>query len=60
MIVLSLRYYDRLAALAPHGLVSAGFIVFFVVLLLPVPIALGIPLLRRARFGSAEVNRVIR
>jgi putative peptide zinc metalloprotease protein len=60
VIVLSLRYYDRLAALAPHGLVSAGFIVFFVGLLLPVPIALGIPLLRRARFGSAEVNRVIR
>jgi putative peptide zinc metalloprotease protein len=58
--VLSLRYYDRLSALAPHSLVLAGFIVFFVVLLLPVPIALGLPLLRRARFGTREVNRVIR
>jgi putative peptide zinc metalloprotease protein len=60
VIVLSLRYYDRLSALAPHSLVVAGFIVFFVVLLLPVPIALGMPLLRRARFGTPEVNRVIR
>jgi putative peptide zinc metalloprotease protein len=60
VIVLSLRYYDRLAVLAPHSLVLAGFILFFVVLLLPVPIALGTPLLRRARFGTPEVNRVIR
>jgi putative peptide zinc metalloprotease protein len=60
VIVLSLRYYDRLSALAPHSLVAAGFIVFFVVLLLPVPLALGLPLLRRARQGAPEVNRVIR
>jgi len=60
VVVLSLRYYDRLSALAPHGLVVAGFIGFFVLLLLPVAIALGVPLLRRARFGAAEVNRVIR
>ena len=60
VLVLSLRYYDRLAALAPHGLVVAGFVGFFVLLLLPVAIALGGPLLRRARFGAAEVNRVIR
>jgi putative peptide zinc metalloprotease protein len=60
VIVLSLRYYDRLSALAPHGLVVAGFIGFFVLLMLPVVFALGAPLLRRARFGTAEVNRVIR
>ena len=60
VLVLSLRYYDRLSALAPHGLVVAGFVGFFVVLLMPVVIALGMPLLRRARFGTAEVNRVIR
>jgi putative peptide zinc metalloprotease protein len=60
VLVLSLRYYDRLSALAPHSLVAAGFIAFFAVLLLPVALALGVPLLRRARFGSAEVNRVIR
>ena len=60
VLVLSLRYYDRLSALAPHNLVVAGFIGFFVLLMLPVAVALGAPLLRRARFGTAEVNRVIR
>ena len=60
VVVLSLRYYDRLSALAPHELVVAGFVGFFVLLLLPVAIALGVPLLRRARFGATEVNRVIR
>ncbi|MGN6869051.1 MAG: FHA domain-containing protein [Solirubrobacteraceae bacterium] len=60
VVVLSLRYYDRLSALAPHGLVVAGFAGFFVLLLLPVAFALGMPLLRRARFGTTEVNRVIR
>jgi putative peptide zinc metalloprotease protein len=60
VVVLSLRSYDRLSALAPHGLVVAGFIGFFVLLLMPVAVALGVPLLRRARFGTAEVNRVIR
>jgi putative peptide zinc metalloprotease protein len=60
VLLLSLRYYDRLAALAPHGLVVGGFIGFFVLLLVPVAIALGGPLLRRARFGAAEVNRVLR
>lgn len=60
VVVLSLRYYDRLSALAPHGLVAAGFAGFFVLLLLPVAFALGMPLLRRARFGTSEVNRVIR
>ena len=60
VLVLSLRYYDRLSALAPHGLVVAGFVGFFVLLLMPVVFALGMPLLRRARFGAREVNRVIR
>ncbi len=60
VLVLSLRYYDRLSALAPHGLVVAGFVGFFVLLLIPVAFALGMPLLRRARFGTTEVNRVIR
>jgi putative peptide zinc metalloprotease protein len=60
VLVLSLRYYDRLSALAPHGVVVAGFVGFFVLLLMPVVFALGMPLLRRARFGTAEVNRVIR
>jgi putative peptide zinc metalloprotease protein len=60
VLVLSLRYYDRLSALAPHDVVVAGFIGFFVLLMLPVAVALGAPLVRRARFGTAEVNRVIR
>jgi putative peptide zinc metalloprotease protein len=60
VVVLSLRYYDRLSVLAPHGLVVAGFAGFFGLLLLPVVFALGLPMLRRARFGTAEVNRVIR
>jgi putative peptide zinc metalloprotease protein len=60
VVVLSLRYYDRLSALAPHGLVVAGFAGFFILLLLPVVFALGVPMVRRARFGAAEVNRVIR
>jgi putative peptide zinc metalloprotease protein len=58
--VLSLRYYDRLSALAPRGVVTGGFILFFAVLLLPVVFALGAPLFGRARHGTAEVNRVLR
>jgi putative peptide zinc metalloprotease protein len=57
--VMSLRYYHRLAALAPHSLILAGFVVFFCLLLLPIPIALGVPLLQRARYGTREVNRVV-
>jgi putative peptide zinc metalloprotease protein len=59
-IILSTRYYHRLDALAPHGLILTVFIVFYVVLLIPVLAQLGMPLLRRARFGTAEVNRVLR
>ncbi len=57
--VLSARYEKILSLYLPHTFVIILFIVFFVVLLLPVPIALGAPMLERARFGSREVNRVI-
>jgi putative peptide zinc metalloprotease protein len=60
VVVLSLRYYDRLSALAPHSVVLAGFILFIIVLLLPVVFALVMPMISRARYGSREVNRVIR
>ena len=44
-----------------HGrFVLTLFVVFFALLLLPVVAALGLPMLRRARFGTQEVNRVIR
>jgi putative peptide zinc metalloprotease protein len=59
-IIFSTRYYHRLDALAPHGLILTVFIVFYVVLLIPVLAQLGLPLVRRARFGTAEVNRVLR
>ena len=60
VLVLSLRYYDRLSALAPHTVVLAAFILFFIVLLLPVVFALVMPMISRARYGSREVNRVVR
>ena len=47
-------------ALAPHSVVLGGFILFFIVLLLPVVFALVMPMISRARYGSREVNRVIR
>jgi putative peptide zinc metalloprotease protein len=60
VLVLSLRYYDRLSALAPHSVVLAAFILFFIVLLLPVVFALVMPMISRARYGTREVNRVVR
>ena len=60
VLVLSLRYYDRLSLLAPHSVVLGGFILFFIVLLLPVVFALVMPMISRARYGSREVNRAIR
>jgi putative peptide zinc metalloprotease protein len=59
VVVLSLRYYDTLSKLLPHGVVIAGFIVFIIVLLLPVVFALVMPMISRARYGKAEVNRAI-
>jgi putative peptide zinc metalloprotease protein len=60
VLVLSLRYYDRLSAIAPHSVVLGLFILFFIVLLLPVVFALVMPMVSRARYGTREVNRVIR
>jgi hypothetical protein len=60
VIVFSTRYYDRLLLLAPSGVVIAVFVVFWVVLFIPVIITLGLPLWRRLRYGTTEVNRVIR
>jgi putative peptide zinc metalloprotease protein len=57
--VLMSTYYHRLSLHLPHGLVMAAFILSFVLLLLPIPIALGVPLLHRARYGAPEVNRAI-
>lgn len=59
VVVLSLRYYDTLSKLLPHGVVIAGFIVFIVVLLLPIVFALVMPMISRARYGKAEVNRAL-
>jgi putative peptide zinc metalloprotease protein len=42
------------------GLVLAGFILCCIVLFIPVLVQLGWPLILRARFGPAAVNRVIR
>ena len=58
--VLSLRYYSVLVKVAPKGVVVGGFILFFAVLLLPIPLALGAPMVHRARYGSREVNRVVK
>jgi putative peptide zinc metalloprotease protein len=60
MIVISLRYYKVLERFAPHAVITGGFAAFFILLLLPIPFALGAPLIRRARFGTPEVNRVVR
>ena len=56
-----MHYHDILVKIGvPKGVVVGGFILFFVVLLLPIPIALGAPLLQRARYGTREVNRVVK
>jgi putative peptide zinc metalloprotease protein len=59
-VIFSFRYYHRLSAVVDHRLVLATFIVFWVILFVPLVIQLGLPLFRRLRFGPAEVNRVIR
>jgi putative peptide zinc metalloprotease protein len=60
MIIFSTRYYHQVEALAPRGLIVTVFIVFCLLLLLPVLAQLGLPIWRRLRYGTAEVNRVIR
>jgi putative peptide zinc metalloprotease protein len=60
VIVFSTRYYNRLLLLAPPGVVIAVFAVFWAVLFIPVVITLGLPLWRRLRYGTPEVNRVVR
>jgi hypothetical protein len=61
IITLSVHYHEILVKTGvPKGVVVGGFILFFVVLLLPIPVALGAPLLQRARYGTREVNRVVK
>lgn len=60
VIIFATRYYDRFSKLVPHGLLITLFIVFCALLLLPVMMQLGLPVMRRIRYGTAEVNRVIR
>lgn len=59
-ILFAANYYHHIPAQIPHGLVVSIFIAFCVLLFIPVLVQLGVPLVRRARFGPAEVNRVIR
>ena len=59
-ILFAAHYADHIPAHIPHGLVVAIFIAFCVLLFIPVFVQLGAPLVQRARFGSKEVNRVIR
>ena len=59
-VIFSTRYYHRLSGLAPHQLVIAVFIAFWVILFIPVLCSSGFPIVRRLRYGAAEVNRVIR
>jgi putative peptide zinc metalloprotease protein len=60
MVIFSTRYFRELEKLAPHGLVLTIFIIFWALLLVPVAAQLGLPIWRRIRFGTAEVNRVVR
>ncbi len=60
VVVFSTRYYDRLVQIAPPGAVIAVFILFWIVLFIPIGLTLGLPLWRRLRYGTTEVNRVIR
>ena len=59
-ILFALHYRNHIPAQIPHGLVVAIFIAFCVLLFVPVFVQLGAPLVKRARFGPKEVNRVIR
>ena len=59
-ILFAAHYRSHIPAQIPHGLVVAVFAAFCVLLLIPVFVQLGAPVLRRARFGTSEGNRVIR
>ena len=59
-ILFAAHYYHHIPGQIPHGLVVAIFIAFCVLLFIPVFVQLGAPLVQRARFGSKEVNRVVR
>jgi putative peptide zinc metalloprotease protein len=57
--VLSVHYYHEISQLLPHAVVVGGIVAFVLVLLLPIVLALVVPLFQRARYGSPEVNRVV-
>lgn len=59
-VIFSTRYYARFEHLASHKLVLTLFIVFWVILFIPLILQLVLPLFRRYRYGPREVNRVIR
>jgi putative peptide zinc metalloprotease protein len=58
-VIFSNRYSSRLDGLLPHAATRAVFLGFYLMLLVPVLVQLGIPLIRRARFGPTEVNHVL-
>jgi putative peptide zinc metalloprotease protein len=60
MIIFATRYYSRYKRLIPHSLIVPLFIGFILILLLPVLAQILLPMIRRLRYGPAEVNRVIR
>jgi Zn-dependent protease len=58
-VLVSNRYSSRLDGLLPHAATRTLFLGFYVMLFIPVLAQLGIPLIRRARIGPREVNRVL-
>lgn len=58
-VIFSDRYSARLNALLPHGMTLALFLIFYVMVSIPILVQLGAPLIARARFGRGEVNRVL-
>jgi putative peptide zinc metalloprotease protein len=58
-VIFSDRYYDQLRGLLPDGITLPLFLAFYIVLFIPVLAQLGLPVIRRVRFGAEEVNRVI-
>lgn len=58
-VIFANRYYERLERLLPTGVTLPLFLALYVALFLPVLAQLGVPVLRRMRFGREEVNRVV-